>query len=278
MLLEKVMKNFLHYLVIIVGFGFLIGCSQDDNLMDDRPAEELYSMAMKEMKAESYQDAAKIFDEVDRQHPYSKWATKAQLMTGYAFYQIQKYERAVAAFETFIQLHPGNEDVAYAYYMRGLCYYEQIFSVRRDQKMTGYAFDALREVIERFPKSSYAKDARYKLDLVNDHLAGKEMSIGRYYLKRGAYLAAINRFRKVVENYQTTPHVSEALHRLVETYVALGIPGEAQAAAAVLGHNFPGSEWYADSFYLLKGVDLRPEESKVQASWMNRVLGKRLEG
>ncbi len=271
-------RKFSLTLSMLVAVVLLAGCANEDGLLDDRPAEELYTMAMARMDDQSYEKAAKIFDEVDRQHPYSKWATKAQLMMGYCYYQIQKYDRAVAAFETFIQLHPGHDDVSYALYMRGVCYYEQIFNIRRDQKMATYAYDALVEVAQRFPNSSYGKDARYKIDLVRDHMAGKEMSIGRYYLKRGAYLSSINRFRAVVEHYDTTAQTPEALHRLVEGYISLGLMDEAQAAAAVLGHNYPGSHWYADSFYLLKDVDLRPEESKVRASWMNRMLGKRLEG
>ncbi|MEN8236424.1 MAG: outer membrane protein assembly factor BamD [Pseudomonadota bacterium] len=263
---------------ILLVIVLLVGCSQDDGLLDDMPAEQLYTMAMAKMEDRNYEKAAKVFDEVDRQHPYSKWATKAQLMMGYCYYQVQKYDRAVAAFETFIQLHPGHADVDYALYMRGVCYYEQIFNVRRDQKMAVYAYEALVEVVKRFPNSRYGKDARYKIDLVRDHMAGKEMSIGRYYLKRDAYLSAINRFRTVVERYETTAQAPEALHRLVESYLSLGLTDEAQAAAAVLGNNYPGSHWYADSYYLLKGVDLRPEESKVGASWMNRLLGKRLEG
>ena len=264
---------------IVLAFAVLLtGCSDDQGLLDDQPVAKLYTMAMAELKKKNYEKAAKIFDEVDRQHPYSQWAAKAQLMVGYAYYQSQKYDKSIAALETFVQLHPGHSDAAYAHYLLALCYYEQIYNVRRDQKMSEYALFALEEVVRRFPNSKYAKDARFKLDLTRDHLAGKEMSVARYYLKRDAFLAAINRFRLVLEKYQMTSHTPEALHRLVEAYLALGLKDEAQAAAAVLGHNYPGSAWYADTFYLLKGVDLRPDESKISASWVNMLLGKRLAG
>jgi outer membrane protein assembly factor BamD len=274
-------KNmFIQYLLFSsLVMGLVTACSNsDDELLEDRPVEQLYTQAMQELKAESYEKAAKVFDEVDRQHPYSKWATKAQLMAAFSHYQNQKYAKAIANLQTFIQLHPGHEDAAYGYYLLALCHYEQIYTVKRDQEMAELALSALEEVLRRFPETKYAKDAALKLDLTRDHLAGKEMSVGRYYLKRGAYLSAINRFRQVVEKYQTTTHTPEALHRLTESYLSLGLKEEAQASAAVLGHNFPGSSWYADSFFLLKGVDLRPDEEKVKASWLNRLLGKRLEG
>lgn len=259
--------------------SLVTSCSNsDDDLLEDRPAEELYLQAMGELKNESYEQAAKVFDEVDRQHPYSKWATKAQLMAAFAHYQNQKYDKAVASLQTFMQLHPGHEDAAYAYYLFALCHYEQIYTVKRDQQMAELALSGLEDVIRRFPGTKYAKDAQLKVDLTRDHLAGKDMSVGRYYLKRGAYLSAINRFRSVVEKYQTTTHTPEALHRLTESYLSLGLADEAQAAASVLGTNFPGSPWYADSYFLLKGVDLRPDETKVKASWLNRLLGKHLEG
>lgn len=257
----------------------LSGCSSvDDSLLSDQPVDDLYSMALKYLEDEKFEDASKVFDEVDRQHPYSKWATKAQLMSAFSFYQAQKYHKAIAGLETFIQLHPGHSDAAYAHYVLALCYYEQIFSVRRDQDMARQALEAFEILLRRFPESKYAKDAKYKMDLTVDHLAGKEMSIGRYYLKRGSYIAAINRFRKVVDGYDTTSHAPEALHRLTECYISLNMKEEAKASAAVLGHNFPESPWYADSYYVLEGKDLRPEDSKVQASLLNRMLGKRLEG
>ncbi|WP_241503839.1 outer membrane protein assembly factor BamD [Ferruginivarius sediminum] len=261
------------------GFGVLLaaalglaiaGCSSsDEDEYIERSVSELYNNAMDELAQENYVDAAKLFDEVERQHPYSVWASKAQLMAAFSYYQDNKYDEAINALDRFIELHPGNRDVAYAYYLKGLSYYERISDVRRDQKMTVNARQSLEEVVQRFPDSKYARDARLKLDLTTDHLAGKEMAVGRFYLERGHYLAAINRFRTVIEEYQTTSHTPEALHRLVEAYLALGIEDEAKATAAVLGHNFPGSEWYIDSYELLTGRDIRPEAD--EDSWIGRV-------
>ena len=227
----------------------------------ERKVDEIYNQAVDQLEKKEYKAAAKLFDEVERQHPYSVWATKAQLMSGFAHYQDNSYPEAIIALDRFIQLHPGNRDVAYAYYLKSLCYYEQISDVARDQKATEEALDNLQEVMRRFPKSKYARDARLKIDLTRDHLAGKEMDIGRYYLERDHYLAAINRFRRVVEEYQTTTHVPEALHRLVESYTALGILDEARKSAAVLGHNYPGSDWYGDSYSLAEGVE-RPDKQE----------------
>lgn len=235
----------------------------------ERPVEDLYNTAMDSLLVGNYFDAARLFDEVERQHPYSTWAAKAQLMSAFAYYQSNRYDEAINALDRFIQLHPGNKDIAYAYYLRAISYYEQISDVGRDQKMTRLALEALEEVARRFPESRYSRDVRLKIDLARDHLAGKHMEIGRFYLKQGEHLAAINRFRLVIRDYQTTTHVPEALHRLVEAYLVLGVTDEAQATAAVLGHNYPGSPWYADSYVLLTGIDLRPEE--YQGSWISRV-------
>lgn len=270
----------LKYVMCLIISLSLVGCANDsDFIAENQSAEQLYVMAITALKNERYERSATIFDEIDRLYPYSKWATKAQLMAGYAHYKNMKYPKAVAAFETYIQLHPGNEDTPYAYYMLGLCYYEQIYDVKRDQRMVEYAFDAFIELLQRFPNSKFSRDAKYKIDLIQDHLAGKEMTIGRFYLKNKAYAASINRFRFVVENYHMTSHIPEALHRLVESYLSLGLKDEARAAAAVLGHNYPGSTWYADTYLLLKGVDLRPEETKVDnRSWLKKLLGKQLDG
>ncbi len=235
----------------------------------ERPVEALYNSAMNAMQAGELSDAARLFDEVERQHPYSTWAAKAQVMAAYANYQDNRYDEAINALDRFIQLHPGNTDIAYAHYLRAISYYEQISDVGRDQRATQQALVALEEVIRRFPESRYSRDAGLKIDLARDHLAGKHMEVGRYYLKQGEYLAAINRFRLVIQDYQTTTHVPEALHRLVESYLALGVTDEAQATAAVLGHNYPGSLWYADSYVLLTGIDLRPEE--YSGSWISRI-------
>lgn len=244
----------------------LAACSEKKEEYVERPVEELYNEAMDLVEKSEYQRAAKAFEEVERQHPYSVWATKAQLMAGYVLYERNKYDDALIQIDRFIQLHPGNKDTAYAYYLKGLCYYEQITDVARDQKMTEQAMKALQEVVDRFPASTYAKDARLKVDLARDHLAGKEMNIGRYYEGKGQWLAALNRFKAVVDNYQTTTHVPEALHRMVEIYLTLGLEDEAKKTAAVLGHNFPGSDWYEDTYSLVKSGKTTAETKQETSS------------
>jgi outer membrane protein assembly factor BamD len=229
------------------------GSSDDDVNYTEQPVEVLYNRALDDLGNQDYKNAAKGFEEVDRQHPYSVWATKAQIMAAFAYYQSNKYDEAIIALDRFIQLHPGHRDIPYAYYLKALCYYEQISDVGRDQRITQQALDSLAEVVKRFPESPYARDARLKVELAIDHLAGKEMAVGRYYQANQQYVGAINRYRVVIERYQTTTHVPEALHRLVESYLSLGVKQEAQEAAAVLGYNFPGSEWYQDSYYLMTG-------------------------
>ena len=228
----------------------------------ERPVETLYNEAMDALLLGDFNVSTEKFDEVERQHPYSRWATKAQLMAAYSYYQQNRYDDAIVALDRFIQLHPANRDVAYAYYLKGLSYYEQISDVARDQEMTEKALSTLDELIKRFPTSKYARDAKLKLDLTYDHLAGKEMEIGRYYHNQGHYLAAINRFKAVIDNYQTTTHVPEALHRLTEAYLALGVPDEARKTAAILGYNFPGSEWYIDSYGMVENKKVRSEDKE----------------
>jgi outer membrane protein assembly factor BamD len=253
--------------------AFLAACgSTPKDTYVEKPVEKLYNGAMDRLAADDYKGAANQFDEVERQHPYSVWATKAELMGAYADYEAGKYDEAITAADRFIQLHPGHRDVAYAYYLKALSYYIQITDVGRDQKNTEKAMKALDEVIRRFPDSKYARDARLKYDLTRDHLAGKEMNIGRWYEKQDQYLAAINRFRRVVDDYQTTTHVPEALHRLTECYLALGVVDEARKTAAVLGHNYPGSEWYQDSYVMLTGIPVQSAEEKPQKSWFGRMI------
>ncbi|WP_339631765.1 outer membrane protein assembly factor BamD [uncultured Sneathiella sp.] len=246
------------------------GCSSNEpEAYVERPVEELYNQALADLNSENYLEAARNFDEVERQRPYSIWSTKAQIMSAFAYYQSNEYDQAILAAERYIELHPGNKDVAYAYYLIAISYYEQITGVERDQKVTRQALDALQNLVRRFPNSEYAQDARLKIDLTRDHLAGKEMAIGRYYLGQKYLVGAINRFRTVVEQYQTTTHAPEALHRLTEAYLMLGITQEAQTAAAVLGYNFPGSEWYQDSYALLDANYLKPEAD--EDSWIVKV-------
>ena len=257
------------FLAVIFGCVALTGCDATrPEIYIERPVEDIYNIAMDYLLDEAYGDAAMAFEEVERQHPYSVWSTKAQVMAAYAFYMDNDYDSAIIAAERFISLHPGNEEASYALYLVGLSYYEQISDVGRDQGMTELALSSFDTVIRRFPGSSYAKDARLKMGLARDHLAGKEMEIGRTYQGLDLYVAAINRFRQVVERYQTTSHVPEALHRLAESYLALGLIGEAESAAAVLGHNFGGSDWYGSSYQLLRKSHLEPRLSK--QSWLAR--------
>ena len=251
--------------------ALLVGCAPGEEPYVERPVEELYNEAMDSLLDEDFEAAVADFAEVERQHPYSVWATRAQIMSAFVYYQSNRYDDAIAAAGRFIELHPGNRDAAYGYFLIAMSYYEQISDVGRDQRTTALALQALEGVVRRFPGSTYARDARLKIDLTRDHLAGKEMTVGRYYLRRGNTVAAIGRFRKVVEFYQTTSHAAEALHRLTEAYLALGVSGEAQTAAAVLGHNYPGSRWYEHSYALLVDADLKPEAD--EESWISRVFG-----
>jgi len=233
------------------------------------PASELYNKGLTDLKDGSYRTAAKSFSEVERQHPYSSLATKALLMQAYSHYMRNSYDDAINAAQRFITLHPGHKDAAYAYYLVAISKYEQIVDVKRDQSMTQKALESLEEVSRRFPGTAYARDCENKAVLARDQLAAKEMEIGRYYVRKGSYLAGINRFKKVVTDYQTTAQTPEALYRLTESYMALGVQSEAQTAAAVLGHNFPNSQWYQDAYSLLQTGGLQPSENK--ESWISKV-------
>ena len=217
-----------------------------------RDVESLYGEAKARMDAGETLVAAALFDEVERQHPYSPWARRAQLMSAFSYYAAQDYNKAIASAQRFLSIHPGNKDAPYAYYLIALSYYEQISDVQRDQKITEQALASLREVERRFPATEYATDARLKIDLVQDHLAGKEMEIGRFYQRSGRWIAAQIRFQNVIDNFQTTSHTAEALYRLTESSLALGVPTEAQKYAAVLGANYPGSEWYDKAYDLVE--------------------------
>ncbi len=245
--------------------------SPDLSSVDDvKPIAELYNKGLDAMKSGNYTTADKSFAEVERQHPYSEWATRAILMQAYVQYERNSYDDAVNAAKRFLTLHPGHKDAPYAYYLIAICYYEQITDVKRDQSMTQKALDALDEVSRRFPNTKYARDAEAKAILARDHLAGKQMEIGRWYENRKAYLAAINRYKTVVTDYQTTTHTPEALYRLTESYLALGVRSEAQTAAAVLGYNYPNSQWYKDAYALLQEQGLSPSENK--SSWISQAL------
>lgn len=217
-----------------------------------RDVSTLYAAAKLRLTRKQYKEAAALFDEVERQHPYSIWARRAQLMGAFAYYLDADFTKSTQSAQRFLSVHPGNRDAPYAYYLIALGYYEQISDVTRDQKITQQALDSLGELSRRYPTSKYAADARLKLDLVRDHLAGKEMEVGRFYENRGEWLAASLRFRHVVEDYQTTTHVPEALMRLTESYLALGVPVEAEKSAAVLGANYPGTDWYEHAYRLIE--------------------------
>jgi outer membrane protein assembly factor BamD len=217
-----------------------------------RDVNSLYNTAKDKLNAGNYKLAAALFDEVERQHPYSIWARRAQLMSAFSYYLSKDFTESTNSAQRFLSIHPGNRDAPYAYYLIALNYYEQISDVTRDQKITQSALDSFGELIRRYPGTRYASDARLKIDLINDHLAGKEMEIGRYYQRRGQWLASATRFRRVSEDYQTTTHAAEALMRLTESYLALGIPEEAKKYAAVLGRNYPGSQWYERAYALMQ--------------------------
>jgi outer membrane protein assembly factor BamD len=227
------------------------GGKNKDTAYVARDVDTLYSAAKDRLDRGDAKQAAALFDEVERQHPYSPWARRAQLMSAFSYYVARDYTKAIQSAQRFLSIHPGNKDAPYAYYLISLCYYEQISDVTRDQKITLQAKTALTEVVRRYPNTRYSSDARLKLDLVDDHLAGKEMTIGRLYERTGKWIAASLRFRNVVDNYQTTSHAPEALYRLVETNLALGLTEEAQKSAAVLGANYPGTEWYEKAFALM---------------------------
>jgi outer membrane protein assembly factor BamD len=227
------------------------GGKNKDTAYVARDVDTLYQAAKDRLDRGDTKEAAALFDEVERQHPYSPWARRAQLMSAFSYYAARDYSKSIQSAQRFLSIHPGNKDAPYAFYLIAISYYEQISDVTRDQKTTQQAQTALTELIRRFPNSSYAGDARLKLDLVNDHLAGKEMTIGRSYQRQGKWLAATIRFRNVLQTYQTTSHAPEALYRLVESYLSLGIPQEAQKSAAVLGANYPGSEWYERAYALM---------------------------
>ncbi|CAO5681517.1 MAG: Outer membrane protein assembly factor BamD [Holosporales bacterium] len=229
----------------------LAACADQEQNFAEQPADKIFKEANDLLEKKSYKNAAKVFAEVEKNHPYSDFAVRAQLLSAYAFYLDNSYEEATEAFGVFIQLHPSHKDVAYAYYMRGMCAYEQIPIVQRDQGSAEEAMKFFNELTSRFPDSKYAKDAQSKIILLKDHLAGKEMDIGRYYMSTYSYVAAINRFKNIIDQYSQTNHVGEALYRLVEAYIALGIKDQAQVYAAILGKNYKNSRWYEKAYALI---------------------------
>jgi outer membrane protein assembly factor BamD len=246
--------------------------TKDDTFVDE-PADKLYNEGLYLMNHENDPKAAsKKFEEVDRQHPYSDWARKSLLMSAYAYYSAGDYDSCIGAATRYVTLHPGSPDAAYAQYLMAASQYDQIPDISRDQGRTEKAIASLEEVIRKYPTSEYALSAKKKLEGARDQLAAKEMAIGRYYMEKRDFSGAINRFKTVVTRYQTTRHVEEALARLTEAYMAIGIVGEAQTAAAILGHNFPDSRWYKDAYNLVKSGGVEPQENK--GSWMSKAFKK----
>lgn len=258
----------------------LAGCSSFDffnekkelTALPDEPADKLYNEALFEMNSRKYDEAVKKFTEVDKQHPYSEFARKSVMMTAYIKYSQGEYEEAISNAKRYLALHPGSQDAAYAQYIVGMSYFNQIPDITRDQERTARALQALEEVVRKYPKSEYADAARQRMEIARDQLAGKEMDIGRYYLKQRNYTGAVNRFRVVITNYQRTRHIEEALARVAEAYMAMGIVNEAQTAAAVLGHNFPDSQWYKDTYNLVTTDGSAPREDT--GSWISKAFKK----
>jgi outer membrane protein assembly factor BamD len=265
-------KQFNKSLTALIFAGLALGaCSgnsakKDAPLYVERPVELLYNNARDLVNKKEYSDAITAFEEVDRQHPYSEWSRRSILMGAYSNYAQSKYEEAIAGAQRYVSMYQGNEaNSAYAYYLIAICYFEQIVDVGRDQRMTELALASLNELVQRYPQTAYAKDARLKMDMARDQLAGKEMEIGRYYLSQDQHLAAIGRFKRVIDIYQTTSHAPEALHRLVEAYLSMGIVDEATKIGAVLGYNYPGSQWYEASYKLLTTKGVGPKEKPIKA-------------
>jgi outer membrane protein assembly factor BamD len=247
--------------------------AKDEKTFSDQPADKLYNEGLFLMNNNhDLKAATKKFDEVDREHPYSEWARKSLLMSAYASYQAGDYDTCIGSASRYVTLHPGSPDAAYAQYLIAASNYDQIPDISRDQARTEKAMASLEEVIRKYPTSEYAGEAKKKLEGARDQLAGKEMAIGRYYMQRRDFTGAINRFKTVVTRYQTTRHVEEALARLTEAYMAIGIVAEAQTAAAVLGHNFPDSRWYKDAYNLVKSGGVEPSEN--QGSWISKAFKK----
>jgi outer membrane protein assembly factor BamD len=279
-------KSLVRAVVLVSALALTAACSRgggggffrknDAKALEEYTAEEIYKQAEFYLETGKEDDAATYFGEVERLYPYSEWAKRALVMQAYAYHKDKDYENARASAQRYIDFYPAEDDAAYAQYLLALSYYDQIDDVGRDQGLTFQALQALRAVIEQYPDSEYAKSAMLKFELAFDHLAAKEMEIGRYYLKRGNYAAAINRFRPVVEQYQTTSHTAEALHRLVECYLSLGLTDEAQTAGAILGYNYQSSEWYQDSYALLTGKGLKMEAKG--DNWLTKVYRQVIRG
>ncbi|MEE9427926.1 MAG: outer membrane protein assembly factor BamD [Paracoccaceae bacterium] len=264
----------------LVATVFLASCgggAPNNVPLENFTAAEIYQRGEFELSKRNPDDAAHFFSEIERLYPYSEWAKRALIMQAFSYHRDRDYPNSRASAQRYLDFYPADEDAAYAQYLLALSYYDQIDDVGRDQGLTFQALQSLRAVIERYPDSEYTSSAVLKFDLAFDHLAAKEMEIGRFYLKRNHFTAATNRFRVVVEQFQTTTHTAEALHRLVESYLALGLTAEAQTAGAILGHNFRSTEYYQDSFSLLSGQGLHPEAAQGNG-WLSKIYRQVVRG
>ena len=256
-------------MLVVIGLSACSSAPEKVEIVGE--VETLYNKGMDALENGAYGESINAFEELERQHPYSGWATRAQMMIVYAYYRRESFDEAIASADRFIGAHPGHKDLPYMFYLKGLSFYNRISDVRRDQQFTEQALSTFTELTERYPESEYTRDAKLKITLCHDHLAAKEMMVGRYYLRNARHLAAINRFRTVIEEYQRTTQTPEALYRLTEAYLSLGIEDEATQSAAVLGHNFPHSDWYEMAYALLKEKDLSIPSNVEDESWFGMI-------
>jgi len=275
------LRSRLSALIFATIFILLSNCSEnqvgiDNSPSEDRAAEEIFNSGEKEILRKRYGDAAEKFTEVERLYPYSDWAKRALIMQVYSFHKDQSYENVVSAANRFIEFHPNDKDVPYAYYLIGLSYYDQVLAIGRDQELAKEALRVFSLITKEYPESKYASSSQIRFNFLRDHLASKEMEVGRYYLKRSHYAPAINRFRGVIEEFPTTSQVPEALHRLVEAYLSLGLVNEAQTAGAILGYNYRSTEWYDRTFALLSSKGLKPKSSG--NSWLSKIYRQVVKG
>ena len=277
----RLLKNHVLFLIFALISLLFSSCSDSQNkigigVSEDKAAEEIFNSGERELIRRRYNDAAEKFKEVERLYPYSDWAKRALIMQVYSFHKDKEYENVVSAANRFIEFHPKDKDIPYAYYLIGLSYYDQVLAIGRDQKLTQEALKIFKLIIKEYPDSEYASSSRIKFDFLKNQLASKEMEVGRYYLKRSHYVSAINRFRGIIEDFSTTSQVPEALHRLVEAYLSLGLTDEAQTAGAILGYNYKSNEWYERSFELLRSKGLKPKSSG--NNWLSQIYRQVVKG
>ena len=277
----RLLKNHVLFLIFALISLLFSSCSDSQNnigigVSEDKAAEEIFNSGERELIRRRYNDAAEKFKEVERLYPYSDWAKRALIMQVYSFHKDKEYENVVSAANRFIEFHPKDKDIPYAYYLIGLSYYDQVLAIGRDQKLTQEALKIFKLIIKEYPDSEYASSSQIKFDFLKNQLASKEMEVGRYYLKRSHYVSAINRFRGIIEDFSTTSQVPEALHRLVEAYLSLGLTEEAQTAGAILGYNYKSNEWYERSFELLRSKGLKPKS--LGNSWLSQIYRQVVKG